>query len=187
MYTIRKRFMYQYVCRYSDVIQFLLKRIKSTIFVTDMKMGMNKVPVRNRNGYGTELFCFFSISNLDLHGIQNFDSILRRNPCHAGLARPQEAQDPHHSRISRKSQPQKKRIRFKYEFQKLANSVWFVSYFTLLKYPCRINKSKLSMDTPTCQESKDLRPPGRNPLSFGSPSRLYIAGVRCGGWVLPLP
>ncbi len=26
------------------------------------------------------------------------------------------------------------------------------------------------MDTPTCQESKDLRPPGRNPLSWGGPS-----------------
>ena len=41
--------------------------------------------------------------------------------------------------------------------------------------------NKLSMDTPTCQESKDLRPPGRNPLSFGSPSRLYISGVGFGG------
>jgi hypothetical protein len=71
--------MYQYVCRYSDVIQFLLKRIKSTIFVTDMKMGMNKVPVCNRNGYGIELFCFFSISNSAHNRIEIFDSILIPN------------------------------------------------------------------------------------------------------------
>ena len=71
--------MYQYVCRYSDVIQFLLKRIKSTIFVTDMKMGMNKVLVCNRNGYGIELFCFFSISNSAHNRIEIFDSIVNSN------------------------------------------------------------------------------------------------------------
>jgi hypothetical protein len=71
--------MYQYVCRYSDVIQFLLKRIKSTIFVTDMKMGMNKVLVCNRNGYGIELFCFFSISNSIHNRIEIFDSIVNSN------------------------------------------------------------------------------------------------------------
>ena len=46
---------------------------------TDMKMGMNKVPVCNRNGYGIELFCFFSISNSAHHGIEIFDSIWIRN------------------------------------------------------------------------------------------------------------
>ena len=78
--------MYQYVCRYSDVIQFLLKRIKSTIFVTDMKMGMNKVLVCNRNGYGIELFCFFSISNSIHNRIEIFDSIVNSNRGHTGLS-----------------------------------------------------------------------------------------------------
>ena len=77
--------MYQYVCRYSDVIQFLLKRIKSTIFVTDMKMGMNKVLVCNRNGYGIELFCFFSISNSAHNRIEIFDSIVNSNHQHVRI------------------------------------------------------------------------------------------------------
>ena len=33
------------------------------------------------------------------------------------------------------------------------------------------------MDTPTCQESKDLRPPEAKPLVLGSPPRLHISGV----------
>jgi hypothetical protein len=43
------------------------------------------------------------------------------------------------------------------------------------------------MDTPTCQESKDLRPPGRNPLSWGSPpspSSYLWSWVR---WLSPTP
>ena len=45
-----------------------------------MKMGMNKVPVCNRNGYGIELFCFFSISNSAHNRIEIFDSIWIRYP-----------------------------------------------------------------------------------------------------------
>ena len=43
-------------------------------------MGMNKVLVCNRNGYGIELFCFFSISNSIHNRIEIFDSIVNSNP-----------------------------------------------------------------------------------------------------------
>ena len=42
-------------------------------------MGMNKVLVCNRNGYGIELFCFFSISNSAHNRIEIFDSIVNSN------------------------------------------------------------------------------------------------------------
>ena len=41
----------------------------------------------------------------------------------------------------------------------------FVSYFTPKKRLYK--KRKLSIDTPTCQESKDLRPPGETPCLGG--------------------